>query len=392
MDALTFSELSNRIQAPASDVWATHYQALARQAAGDDVILLCVGDPDFATPDNIAMQLVKSIAAGRTHYSPAAGEDELRREIAVLESRETGLALTMDQFVIFPGATAALYAVFACILNPGDGVVVPEPMYIGYQPILNALGAQVQPVSLNPLDFSLATNDLIARVDDTTRAILVNTPGNPCGNMLPGDQLSKIAAFAREHNLWLISDEVYSLITFAERHTSLLKCTTDYSNIAVIDGLSKSHAMSGWRVGWVAADAPLAERLAGYSGAAFFGCSQFVQDAAAEALRSDDTRVRDMCRAYRDRRDRVVRRLAAVNELRVIEPDAGMFVMIDVSAVTPDAAEFAARLLNEAGLSLLPGAGFGPTATGMVRMSLTQPEAVLDDALDRLTRFCADLA
>lgn len=388
MATLEFSELSNRISKPEDDVWASHYRAVERQSAGDDVILLCVGDPDFATPDNITMQLLKSITAGRTHYSPAAGEDELRQEIATLESRETGLNLTMDQFVIFPGATAALYAVFACIVNQGDGVVVPEPMYVGYQPIMDALGADVQRVALDPRDFSLDTAALVERVDDRTKAILLNSPGNPCGNMIPAAQLTEIAEFAQANNLWLVSDEVYSLITFDARHESLLKCTQDYSNIAVVDGLSKSHAMSGWRVGWVAADAPLADRLAGYSSAAFFGCSQFVQDAASEALRSDDSRVQEMRAAYQARRDLVLARLSSVNDIRAIRPAAGMFVMLDVSAINPSGTQFAAELLDATGLSLLPGGGFGATARGMVRMSLTQPEPVLTDALDRLIAFC----
>ena len=147
----TFSRMSDRLTTPASDVWRVHVEALERKSRGEDVLLLSVGDPDFDTPQYISDYVVQQIEDGRTHYSPAAGETTLRQAIAKLETEGTGKQFHQDQVVIFPGATAALYGVFQCILNEGDGVVVPEPMYVGYQGVFDAIGADVQTVPLSPL-------------------------------------------------------------------------------------------------------------------------------------------------------------------------------------------------------------------------------------------------
>ncbi|MEM7216946.1 MAG: pyridoxal phosphate-dependent aminotransferase [Pseudomonadota bacterium] len=386
---LHFSEMSARLAAPGGDVWAVHYEALARKAAGDDVLVLSVGDPDFDTPPLIAEHVVRKLRAGRTHYSPAAGEDGLRQAIAELETRCTGKPFTPEQFVVFPGATAALYALVRCVLDRGDGLLVPEPMYVGYHSMFAALDADVQTVPLQPPNFELDVDALLARVQPNTRAVLVNTPGNPCGNLIPPETLARLAAECRRRNLWLICDEVYSLITFEEPHVSLLKCTDDMSNIAVVDGLSKSHAMTGWRVGWVVADEPLVQALVNLSGAAFFGVCQFVQDGAEFALRTDAEGVEHMRREYQRRRDYALERIAAIPGLECFRPRGSMFVMLDASALMPadtadPGAAFARRLLDEAGISTIPGSAFGDSARNYVRLSLTVDERELGEAFDRI--------
>ena len=383
----SFSRMSNRLTMPASDVWRVHAKALERQSRGDDILLLSVGDPDFDTPQYISDYVVQQIQAGRTHYSPAAGEQSLRQAIAKLETEGTGKTFRPDQVVIFPGATAALYAVFECILNEGDGVVVPEPMYVGYQGVFDAIGADIQTVPLAPPSFELDVQTIIDRVAPNTKAVLVNTPGNPCGNIIETAKLAALADACRERGLWLICDEVYSLITFDEPHVSMLKSTDEFSNIIVIDGLSKSHAMSGWRVGWVIAEAPMVEALTRLSSAALFGVCQFVQDGATFALANDAEDVEAMRSRYEARRDYAVERLDAIRGLRYYKPKAGMFIMIDVSGVANDGASFSERLLAEAGISTVAGNGFGPTAQNYVRMSLTLGREGLMDAFDRIEKM-----
>jgi len=305
----------------------------------------------------------------------AAGEDALREAIASVETKSTGRRFERDQIVVFPGATAALYSVFACILNPGDGVLVPEPMYIGYHGVFDAIGAEIQTVGLDPRDFSLDVDALLAAVAPNTRAVLVNTPGNPCGNLIEPGQLRQLAAECARRNLWLVCDEVYSLITFDRPHVSLLNCTEDLSNIVVIDGLSKSHAMTGWRVGWTVADLPMTEALINLSGSAFFGVE-----------------VEHMRRAYESRRDYVVSRVKTIPGLDCFVPPAGMFVMLDGSQLyaassTPAGDRLAARLLADAGISTIPGSGFGPSAANYVRLSLTVEQATLARAFDRIAKL-----
>lgn len=369
-------------------MWEVHYDALARKEAGDDIILLSVGDPDFDTPAYISEYVIARINAGRTHYSPAAGEPALRAAIANLETLNVGYDISPDQVVIFPGGTATLFATMACILNPGDGVVIPEPMYVGYHGITEALGAERQSVPLRQPDFHLNVASIMDRVTANTKAVLVNTPGNPCGNMIPADVLRELAQACRTRNLWLVCDEVYSLITYEDQHRSLLNCTDDLNNVVVVDGLSKSHAMSGWRVGWAVTNLDMAAALTRLSGAAFFGTSQFVQDAAAYALANDAEDVEAMRKEYQTRRDYVVSRLNQVPGLALRTPRGGMFVMIDVSGTGSNGQTFSRGLLDAHGVAVLPGSCFGDSASNYVRCSLTEPVPVLGEAMQRIAAFC----
>ena len=387
MTELNFSRMAHRLAAPGGDVWQVHEQALARLDAGEDVILLSVGDPDFNTPGFISEHVIERLREGRTHYSPAAGETELRDAIARLETASTGREFRREQVVIFPGATAALYAVFASLVDEGDGVLVPEPMYIGYQGVFDAIGVDIQHVSLAPPSFDLDVDKLLAAVQPNTKVVLINTPGNPCGNIIPAATLTRLAKECKARGLWLVCDEVYSLITFEQPHVSMLKCTEDLSNVVVVDGLSKSHAMTGWRVGWVVADDPMIECLIRLSGSAFFGVCQFVQDGAAFALANDAAEVESMRQAYWSRRDYVMQRLDAIDGIKYFTPQAGMFVMLNCSQIANGGAEFADRLLEQEGISTIPGIGFGPSANEYVRLSLTVDQQVLEAAFDRIERL-----
>jgi arginine:pyruvate transaminase len=199
--------------------------------------------------------------------------------------------------------------------------------------------------------------------------------------------LAELAAVTREMDLWLICDEVYSLFTYEEDHVSLLLAAENLENVIVIDSLSKSHAMSGWRIGWAVASEEMTAALHAYCGATFFGCSQFIQDAAAFALSFNAPHILNMRREYRERRDYVVNAIDRMNGLCCYQPKAGMFVMVDTSQVADDGASFAQRMLEAAGVSLIPGAGFGDNTKGYVRMSLTQPADVLEVALGRIAKI-----
>ena len=400
---LPFSRITNLLDTPANDVWRIHYEALKRIERGEEVTLLSVGDPDFNTPVDITRHLVERINAGRTHYSPAAGERVLREALATLEcttarrhstARRDSSArwdssperhFSYEQFTIFPGATSALYALLTCMLDPGDEIVVPDPMYLGYQGILTAVQARTVPVALDlSQDALLDVAHIEAALTPRTKAVLINTPGNPCGNIIAPETLKHLAGICRERNIWLISDEVYSLITFDTPHVSLLNSAEHLDNIAVVDGLSKSHAMSGWRIGWVVAEKKLSKALERFSAASLFGCSQFVQDGAAFALQTDTEHVEEMRVEYQKRRDYMIDRLAGFDELGYIRPAGGMFVMVDASQITSDGTAFAELLLAKAGISSIPGGGFGAATRSHVRFGLTQNIEELRNAMDRL--------
>jgi arginine:pyruvate transaminase len=355
---------------------------------GEDVVILSIGDPDFRTPDPIIDNAVSHMRVGRTHYSPALGEMNLRRAVADYESKTSPHPCSANEVSIYPGVTSAIYAVMSCLLDAGDEIVVVDPLYVGYAPIMQAIDVEMVLVPALPENgFEPRYDDLVAAVTHKTRVIFINTPGNPTGTIIDAETLRDLAGFCHERGIWLVSDEVYSMFTYEKPHTSLRTATRQLENIVVIDGLSKSHAMSGWRVGWVVAPAELTRHLGNFSAMSIFGSPQFIQDAAAFALNNDEYYVREMRDMYRRRRDLVCERLEVMPHLKFLRPQSGMFIMIDVSALFADDKEFAQRLLDVEAVSVLPGSAFGQSTSGHVRLSLVQPEDVLMQGCDRLQNF-----
>lgn len=383
-----FSELATRLNSDASAAWAVHDHALARRRQGDDVVLLSIGDPDFRTPDPIIDNAVSHMRVGRTHYSPALGELNLRRAVADYENRVSDHGCQIDEVAIFPGVTAALYAVMSCLLNPGDEIVIVDPQYVGYPPIMQGLQVRVNVVQAKPQDAFIPTIEaLTAAVTDDTRVMLLNTPANPTGAIIPREVLRDLAAWAQQRDIWLVCDEVYSMLTYDKPHISLRTAAQKLDNLIVVDGLSKSHAMSGWRVGWVVGPPDLVAHLGRFSAMSIFGCPQFIQDASAFALSNDEYYVAEMREVYRSRRDAVCAALDKVSRIGYIRPEAGMFVMLDVTRVTNNDTLFAECLLEECAVSVLPGSAFGESTCGHARLSLVQPENVLLEGVRRIAAF-----
>ena len=387
-----YSDQATRLQEQDNGGWEVHDRALEMQRAGADVILLCVGDPDFRTPEPIIDNAVSYLRVGRTHYSPALGEIKFRRAVADLETHSSPHPGDVDEVAIFPGATSAIHAVMTCLLNAGDEIVIPEPMYVGYPSIMQALDARVVAVPLDVKSgFSLNLPLIKSGFTDRTRVLFLNTPGNPTGSIISAAELRELAIFCRERGVWLVCDEVYSMFTYDGQHRSARASVEHLDNIVMIDGLSKSHAMSGWRMGWVIAPPQLIERLGDYSAATLFGSPQFIQDASAFALENDQAYVASMRKEYRARRDFVLRKLSKVSRLACSRPRAGMFVMCDVSGTGMSGREFADQLLAAEQVSVVPGDAFGPSAAGFVRIGLAQNEVTLRKACKRIRRFCEGL-
>ena len=387
---MNFSRAIKRMAVDTSTVWGVHDKALARKAAGEDIILFSIGDPDLPTLDITVNHAIDSLKAGRTHYSPGAGEIELRQAIADIETTASGKATGIDQIVIHPGGTNAIFTTLSCLLNEGDDILIPSPMYVGYQGLLAATGANVIPVPLDAGDnFSLDVAAVKAAFTTSTRVLFLNTPGNPGGNIISEQQLHELAAFCLEREVWMVCDEVYSMITFGQQHVSLLKAAETLENVIVIDALSKSHSMTGWRMGWTVSSQDTARHLLDFASGTIFGCCQFVQDAAAFALKNDEEYMRAISDEYRIRRDYALERIGSLPTLSANRPDAGMFIMLDIGAVAPDGLSFATGLLEHTGVSVLPGIAFGDTTNQFVRLSLTHPVHIMSQAFDRIERYIA---
>ncbi len=388
MKPLAISELSRRLDSDTSDAWRVHDQATKMKKRGEDVVILSIGDPDFRTPEPIVDNAVSHMRVGRTHYSPALGEMNLRRAVADYETRISPYPCSVDEVSIYPGVTSAIYSVMSCLLNKGDEIVIVDPLYVGYEPIMQALDVSVRIVEAKSnKSFEPQLEDLIAAISDKTKVVFINTPGNPTGAIISARTLKALAKNCLERNIWLVCDEVYSMFTFDKPHISLRTATEKLDNIVVIDGLSKSHAMSGWRVGWIVAPAELTRHLGNFTAMSIFGSPQFVQDAAAFALNNDEYYVKEMRDKYRKRRDLVCDRLINMPHLTFLRPESGMFVMVNVSKLFADDKDFAQTLLDAESVAVLPGSAFGNATRGHIRFSLVQPEDILIKGCDRLEKF-----
>lgn len=380
--------MTQRLDTDSGEAWQVHEKALQMKNRGADIILLSIGDPDFRTPDPIIDNAVSHMRVGRTHYSPSLGEINLRRAIADGETRTSPHPCSPEEVSIYPGVTCALFSVMSCLLDFGDEVIVADPQYVGYAPIMNAQNLRVKTVRTFPEQGFVPTFDAFRdAISDSTRVILVNTPGNPTGAIVPRETLRALASYCYDRGIWLVCDEVYSMFTYEKPHISLRASAERLDNVVVIDGLSKSHAMSGWRMGWAVAPVDLTVHLGRFSAMSIFGSPQFIQDAAAFALNNDEYYVREMRDEYQQRRNLVCSLLDEVPNLRYLKPESGMFVMADIKAFNPDDKAFAQQLLDAVQVSVLPGSAFGESTRGHVRISLVQPRDILMKGCKRLIKY-----
>ena len=389
---MKYAPLVERIAGQGARAWDIHYAAQKRLDQGDDVIVLSVGDPDFNTPTAIVEAAVDSLRRGRHHYTPSVGIAELRQAVARNHLRITGQSVSADNVAILPGAQNALMSVAMCILGPGDEIIVPEPMYVTYEGVVATCGARLIGVALRPEDgFQINPGLIEAAISPNSRALLINTPHNPTGAVLRHEVLEELAAICRRHDLWMISDEVYADITYDTRHLSPCSYAAMDERCATISSLSKSHAMTGWRLGWVVGPGKLIEHIDTLSGSMLYGSPPFIQDAALIALNRRHSELAEMKNAYRTRRDQVCAALDSIDRLTPWWPEGGMFVMTDIRLTGMTSRQFVEALYDRENVSLLSGQAFGPSGAGHVRISLAASEIDLTEGCRRIARFVASL-
>jgi arginine:pyruvate transaminase len=357
-------------------------------AAGEDIIHLGIGDPDMDTDESIRDALKVSLQSGRTHYPPLAGEPALRSEIASHCSVFYKRDIQPEQIIVFPGGQTALFATMQCLAEAGDEVILLQPTYATYPAVVAACGASIVYVSLKSEDgFRLHIEDLEALITDKTRVILLNSPSNPSGVVFTRAEIAALVGLCLKHDIWLVSDEVYAALVFDGEFTSPLNIEGSEHNIVVLRSLSKSHAMSGWRVGWTISPTVLAESLAELSQPMLFGVSQFIQDAAISALRNTGKIVPLNRELLHRRRDVLCERLAQIPGFKVFHPAGGMFALVDISAFGCDGETFANQLLDATGVSVVPGFAFGETVANCVRIGFCQETDQLIEAAERMKIF-----
>ncbi|MDK4717878.1 pyridoxal phosphate-dependent aminotransferase [Rhizobium sp. CNPSo 3968] len=391
---LRFSSHTRAIASEGAAGWAIADAAADALDRGADVISLCLGDTSFDTPERISEAAIQSIRTGRTHYAPVPGTPELRLNIASAQSRFDGQTWTPNEVTVFAGAQNALFAAMMTVAGADEEVLYFEPWYATYEATIRAGGATPKPVELN-LESTCAkvTRDVLDRaVSSKSRAILLNSPNNPGGYVLSPDDLKTVADFAEYHNLWVVSDEVYRSAVFDGKFTSISSLPKFRNRTILVNSLSKSHAMTGWRVGWTLAPVEATLHLHNFAQCMLFGSPTFVQDAAAAALSPEgEAEMRFFSEELRRRRDLMCARLSEIVSLKFVRPAGGMFCFVDVSATGMTGTQFAQRLYDTHGLALVPGTAFGPNMSAFVRISFSGSEDAISAGMDRLARFCSSL-
>ncbi|HVJ33898.1 MAG TPA: aminotransferase class I/II-fold pyridoxal phosphate-dependent enzyme [Terriglobia bacterium] len=389
---MRYSPFCERISGEGVAAWDIHHKAIQDKRAGRDVIVLSIGDPDFDTPPAITETAIASLRRGDTHYSDIIGYPDLRAAVAAQHKRRSGQEVTAANVAIVAGCQPGLFAASLCLLAPGDDVVVLDPMYLTYEATIQAAGARLIRVSQRPENhFHLDPKDLEKAITAKTKALFFATPSNPTGAMMSLETAQAVAEIAIRHDLWVVSDEVYAALTFGKQHVSIGGLPGMGERTVTVNSLSKSHAMTGWRIGWMVGPEELAHHVHALGLSMQYGLPPFIQHAATYALTHDVPEVEEMRLAYQRRRDAAVARLNQVPGLSCHVPEAGMFMMLDVRKTGMSAYDYAWGLYKATGVSVLDASAFGPSAAGHLRVSFVVDEASLDEACKRIASYTNSL-
>lgn len=374
-------ELADRITAVApSSTLAITAQAKALKAQGVDVINLAAGEPDQETPAPIKAAAIAAIQEGFTKYTPTAGIPELKAAIA----KRFGIG----DVVVTNGAKQALYNALQVLCRPGDEVLIPSPYWVSYPEMVKLAGATPVFIRTEPKDqFRLQPQALERALTSKSRLLLLNSPSNPTGAVLPRRLLESIAAVAAARRLFVVSDEIYDQLIYEEPHVSITALPGMRELTVVVNGVSKSYAMTGWRIGYAAGPRPIIEAMVKLQDHATSNPSSISQRAALAALTGDQAPVRAMAQEYKTRRDLVVEALRAVPGLTFVPPQGTFYVFCDISGSGMRSSVFAERLLAEQHLAVIPGDGFGWDTH--IRVSFCASREAIGEGVRRLKEFMA---
>jgi aspartate/methionine/tyrosine aminotransferase len=363
------------------------------EAEGKNVIHLEIGEPDFPTPDNIVEAAYGAMRSDYTHYTPAGGILEVRQAVADFLNKRLGTDVDPYEVVMVPGSkNVLLFTLLSCV-EPGDEVILPDPGYPVYESLVRFIEAKPVPIRLREeRSFRMDLEELASLVTSRTRMLIVNTPQNPTGGILTREDVEFISRLAIERDLLVLSDEIYSQIVYGDfEHVSLLAQPGMRERTILLDGMSKAYAMCGWRLGYGVAPRELAARMETLMINTSSCAAAFTQMAAIEAFNApeSDAAVERMVGQFQRRRDLMVDGLNRIPGFRCARPEGAFYAFPNVEGTGMDERDMADRLLNEAGVAVLPGTAFGEGGKGYVRLAYTQSEKHLTEALERIENFMA---
>lgn len=388
---MRYATVTDRLAGLGGAKWALHYRARAMKSAGEDIIELTIGEPDVPTPARYIEAAARSMASGRTGYSNGRGEPGLVAALAGRYSARRGREIARDQIMCLPGTQTVLYTVLRAMAEAGDEVLIGDPMYATYEGLIAQTGATAVPVPLRPEHgFRMQVADVAARITPRSRVLFLNTPHNPTGAVLRPEDIRALGDLALAHDLWILSDEVYEDLVFANvPFTSPLDLPDLADRTVVASSISKSHAAPGFRSGWCVGPAEFCARLLPLSETMLFGSQPFIQDLTELAVSEPSPVAEYMVDRFSRRAAIIARTLDGVAGLRVHRPEAGMFALVDVRATGLSGDAFADSLLDQHKVAVMPGESFGAGLAGWLRLSLTQPDDRTIMAVNRIAAHAA---
>ena len=367
----------------------TAFEVLARarvlESKGRDVVHLEIGEPDFDTPSNIIEAGVEALHKGWTHYGPSAGLPQMREAVAEDAGRRRGLKIDPSEVVIVPGGKPTLFFTMLALVEEGDEVIYPNPGFPIYESMTDFLGARRVPIQLREaMDFRLDVNELASLITDKTKLIILNSPHNPTGGVLSRGDVEGIARAIGDRDIMVLSDEIYSRLIFEGSHYSIMSVDGMRDRTVILDGFSKTYAMTGWRLGYGIMRADLATHI----GRLMTNCNSctasFTQIAGIEGLRGDQTSVEKMCAEFKRRRDVMVAGLNKIPSFSCRVPKGAFYVFPNITKTGLTSKKLADALLEEAGVACLSGTSFGEFGEGYLRFSVANSIENIQKALDRV--------
>jgi len=374
----------------------TAFEVLAKakslEAQGKEVIHLEIGEPDFDTPQNIIDAAVKALNEGKTHYGPAAGIPELRRVLAQDMGKRRNIKIHPDQVVVTPGAKPIMFFTILALINEGDEVMYPNPGFPIYESVIDFVGARSVPYPLREeREFSFNIDEFMSLISDKTKMIILNTPQNPTGGILTEEDLKAVAKVAQEKDIYILSDEVYLNIIYEGVHHSIASIPGMQERTIILDGFSKTYAMTGWRLGYGAMPEYLAQKVTQLQINSNSCTGTFSQYAGIEAIRGPQDEVHKMVTEFKKRRDVIVDGLNVIDGISCLRPHGAFYVFPNVKQLGIDGKKFADLLLDKFGVATLSGTAFGKYGEGYLRFSYVNSVANLQRALDRIDQAVKSL-
>jgi len=357
------------------------------EAQGRSIIHLELGEPDFHPGQSVIDSASKALAAGKDRYCAVAGLPALKQEIASYLARTRSIKVSPDNVVVAPGCKIALFQSMMSLLEPGDEVLYPDPGFPGYASITRGLGAVAVPFTLSARNqFQPDPAEVVAKITPRTRMLLTNSPGNPTGTVYTDGVQRALAEIAVKHDLWVLSDEIYARIIYGNEYLSMLRYPGMAERTLIIDGFSKSFAMTGWRLGYTVAPPEVVPALAMMVVNTYTCVAEFTQYAAIDALRDRENNTVRMVGEFTRRREQFARDLNRVPGFRCLPPEGAFYAWVEITGTGITAEELCRILLEEAGVAAIPGAAFGEAGKNFIRFSFASSMATLQEAVERIQK------